>query len=57
MGMIEEKLSEISHIDELLKIKGIGMKTVSEFITETSYFLTRCREISMLTAHLAEIET
>lgn len=37
MGMIEEKLSEISHIDELLKIKGIGMKTVCEFITEVGY--------------------
>lgn len=32
MGMMEEKLSEISYIDNLLEIKRVGMKTVNRFL-------------------------
>ena len=31
---IEEKLKEISYVDKLMGIKGIGLATVSGFIAE-----------------------
>ena len=34
MSLTEEKLSEIPHIDKLLEIKGVGLKTVSGFVAE-----------------------
>lgn len=34
MDKLEEKLSEIPYIDKLLKIKGVGLKTVSVLIAE-----------------------
>lgn len=34
MRKLEEKLSEIPHVEELLKIRGVGMKTVAGFVAE-----------------------
>lgn len=34
MDKLEEKLSEVPYIDKLLKIKGVGLKTVSVLIAE-----------------------
>lgn len=34
LGMTEEKLKEISYIDKLMTIRGVGLLTVSGFIAE-----------------------
>ena len=31
---IEEKIAEVSYIDKLLDIKGVGMKTIVGFVAE-----------------------